>query len=330
MNQTRLHWVDLLRGIAIVEMIFGHTIGALLLPAAQKGAVFEAWTWCRGLTAPAFLLASGASFYLSSVEHRNEHLSQPDKIRSRFLRGLQLIILGYAMHAFVPAWLSGDLNTAFKQAFIMDILPCTGIWLMIAEAFLILTRRFRDSNVMMGYAMLCLSVWLVSWGVERGLGFTPETFIFWPLAHAITAQHGSLFPLFPWGEYFLAGIWFAYLSRTMRPTRHLSPDVSWLFSKRLTVLFALALALQLLSKAIPLRIMHVVKAFSKDSLWFYIVHLQLLYLYPLGWIHHWANALPLSVCLCLSALNLGLCWMFLRLWVKLRPRFAKQVQWLLP
>src|SRR5215813_11037268 len=90
-SRPRESWLDALRVVAAVQMVFGHTIDAVLASSLRHGAIYETWRAWRGTTAIAFLLIAGVSFYLSTLPALPAHLSSKQAIWSRYRRGIQLI-----------------------------------------------------------------------------------------------------------------------------------------------------------------------------------------------------------------------------------------------
>ena len=186
MGKERAVFVDLLRLVASLQMVQGHTLDGLLADAHRSGPVFEAWTWSRGLTSVAFLFAAGLSFHLATLTRLDAHLADPLGPRSRFERGAVLIVLGYAMHA--------------PDGPIVDVLQCIGLTLLLLEGLAFATRDAR--SVVVGAGVLALSLAMIA---PAANAVVPSGLIA-PLAHWITPRGGSIFPIVPWAAYMLAGV----------------------------------------------------------------------------------------------------------------------------
>ena len=65
--RRRVVFLDLLRLVASVQMIQGHTVDGLLATELRHGWAYDAWTFLRGLTAASFLVASGLAFHSTVV-----------------------------------------------------------------------------------------------------------------------------------------------------------------------------------------------------------------------------------------------------------------------
>ena len=63
----RILFVDLARAIAVLLMVQGHTIDALLHPDFRTSLQYNAWLYLRGLTSCTFLFLSGAAFSLTGA-----------------------------------------------------------------------------------------------------------------------------------------------------------------------------------------------------------------------------------------------------------------------
>jgi uncharacterized membrane protein len=65
----RILFIDLARAIAVLLMVQGHTIDALLHPDFRTSLQYNAWLYLRGLTSCTFLFLSGAAFSLTALRH---------------------------------------------------------------------------------------------------------------------------------------------------------------------------------------------------------------------------------------------------------------------
>ncbi|GAB4112509.1 MAG: hypothetical protein OHK0013_48360 [Sandaracinaceae bacterium] len=197
--RPRAGFVDWLRLVASVQMIQGHAIDALLADAHRSGAAFDAWTWARGLTAPAFLVASGLSFHLATrLDDEARYASfraTPGARRRRVVRAGWLIVLGTLLHALDGPW-------------IVDVLQCVGATLLLLDACVSLSPR--RSGVLaacacLGALAVALALPLASLEGEGAMRFV----VSW-----VSRREGSLFPLTPWAAYVLFG---ALLGRLCLP-----------------------------------------------------------------------------------------------------------------
>jgi len=193
-------FVDLLRFVAALQMLQGHTIAALLSPDYRHGTWYAVWSTARGLTSVAFLFAAGLSFYLAT-ERRSE-LQDPSGPRRRSLRALRLIGLGYLLHLPVAAVTTSDpaARTRAVHAFVaVDVLQCIGVCVLALEAF----RAWLPSPRARLFA--CLALAGACFGsAPFAAGLDPSGPLR-PLLGYLTSRGGSLFPLAPWAAHVAVG-----------------------------------------------------------------------------------------------------------------------------
>jgi uncharacterized membrane protein len=91
----RLLFVDTLRGLAVVFMIQLHTSHGWLAPELRSGSLWTAMQFFGGLAAPTFLTLAGLS--LGVQWGRTATRGAPFQPGKHISRGLQLIVLGYAL-----------------------------------------------------------------------------------------------------------------------------------------------------------------------------------------------------------------------------------------
>ncbi len=188
----RAHGIDLLRLIAAVQMISGHTVDALIAPEHRSGELWARWTLMRGLTAVAFLFASGVAFAMVAAQ-------SPERRRSRVRRALMLVGISYALHPPV-ALFSRDAalrEASIREFFAVDVLACIGVTLLVLEVLARLRpRAFAGASAALGIAALVAApatAGIVASGPAR------------PLLDYVTRTGGSLFPLLPYSGFALLG-----------------------------------------------------------------------------------------------------------------------------
>jgi uncharacterized membrane protein len=200
---VRYGFVDLLRGLALVVMVETHVVNAYL-PAGSRQSPFFFWlAFLNGLVAPSFLFASGYSLVLQGSRHWDDWLH----FRMPFWRHLRrlgfIVILGYLIHAqhlrLSQYLISGDPDIS-RRALQVDILQCIVASLLITHALILTVRtRFRLAYAA-GATAIAISVATPSiWTLD----FAGRL----PLALALFLNPGgvSLFPIFPWAAFLLAG-----------------------------------------------------------------------------------------------------------------------------
>lgn len=93
---TRHDFIDALRGVAVVFMLWMHTGDGWLQPALRQGPGWDLVRVFGGLAAPLFLLLAGVSLGLGWRDDRRV-------MRSAMARGLQIVVLGYGLR--VQMWM---------------------------------------------------------------------------------------------------------------------------------------------------------------------------------------------------------------------------------
>jgi uncharacterized membrane protein len=198
----RVIFIDLGRFLALVFMLYGHTVSALLAPQYLRGTWFDVWNFQRGLTSSLFLLLSGFAFSVATSRHWGAHQKPSLKVLKRVRRFGLFLLLGYAIHFPVShismlATLSAEQKRTFFQ---VDVLQLIGATFLIVQALVLITRSRRVFTVavfVLAAIVLGLThpVWAIDWW---------QILPAW-LAAYLSPNAGSLFPLFPWASYVLFG-----------------------------------------------------------------------------------------------------------------------------
>jgi uncharacterized membrane protein len=203
-SKPRVHVLDFIRLVAMLLMIQGHTLDAFLDPSGVNWDTshWNAWVHLRGLTAPLFLMVSGAVTVLG-VKYEADGRVARAVIRRRVLMALMVVGIGYLM--VFPAnriadlrWLSQDLWQAF---FRVNILQLNGVSLLLLTGVLALAKTVRryaawSLSIAFGIFLLAPVVSSVDW-----FRWLPEG-----LAAYLAFEHGSLFPIFPFSAYMFLGV----------------------------------------------------------------------------------------------------------------------------
>ena len=203
-SRPRIHVLDFIRLVAMLLMIQGHTLDAFMSPAQMDldTLPWQLWLHLRGLTAPLFLMVSGAASVLGIRYEPDGRISRA-LLRRRLIMGLTVIGIGYLM--VFPAgrikdlwWVSEDIWRVFLQ---VNILQLNGVTLLLLTTLLAFTRtvrRYAAWSLGLGFLILLLAP----------LAFSIDWFRWLPegLAAYLSFNHGSLFPLFPASAYMFLGV----------------------------------------------------------------------------------------------------------------------------
>ena len=203
-SRPRIYVLDFIRLVAMLLMIQGHTLDAFVNPVHMDMGTFhwETWMHLRGLTAPLFLMVSGAVSVLG-IRHEADGRVSRTLLRHRIKMALLVIGIGYLM--VFPAnriadlrWVSSDVWRIFLQ---VNILQLNGVTLLLLTTLLAFTRtirRYAAWSLAVGCAILLAApaVFAVDW-----FRWLPEG-----MAAYLSFSHGSLFPFFPAGAYMFLGV----------------------------------------------------------------------------------------------------------------------------
>jgi len=219
----RVIFIDLARALAVVAMVYGHTIDALLNPVYRAGTWFSIWQFQRGLTSCLFLLLSGFAFSIATVRHWALHVQMSPQLLRRTRRFAMFIVLGYALH-FPVARLAelGHADTEQWRSFLqVDVLQLIGMTFILVQLFVLLART-RHAFLVTAFTAAIVVVfatpfaWAANWDRLLPAGFSAY----------LSPVSGSQFPLFPWAAYVLLGAALGQLYSRWGAT-HLTPFANY-------------------------------------------------------------------------------------------------------
>lgn len=183
-STKRLLWLDLFRGLAVLGMVWTHSANTFLDARLQATAWYHELSYYHGLIAPAF-------FWIAGFVREHITAGKPRPALPALKRLLLVLLIAYLM--YVP-W--NDLFHAevWRAACTVNVLHClaiSGMLMLLAER----VGRWRHAVVAV---LLVLFVGLQksaeNW--HTGVLFIDQYF---------NRQQGSLFALFPWVGFGLAG-----------------------------------------------------------------------------------------------------------------------------
>ncbi len=201
----RYGFVDLLRGFAILVMIETHVMNAYLPLELKRGSTFFFWlSFINGLVAPTFLFAAGFSIILQGNSQWDNwiHLRLPFWKQMRRLGFICLVayyshLQGFRLSRYLSRWNDGLM---WERTLQVDVLQCIVVSLLVVHLLIFVLRR--KHWLPWGLGLLCLSVALTTplvWNYDFK-GTLPLTVALFLNPHGI-----SLFPIFPWLCFVLAG-----------------------------------------------------------------------------------------------------------------------------
>ncbi len=206
-EKVRYISADLLRGIVIIIMIEVHVFNAFLLPELKQTGWFSVLNFINGLVAPSFLFVSGFAFQVSSGGKLDEMRKLGKAFWKKMMRIFQIIVIGYALHLPYYSFSKIVYKSTPQQLqsfFAVDVLQCIGIGLL----FLFFTRLLIKSDKAYHYFLITsmVVVTIISpllWKIDFNQYVHPL------VGNYFNRLNGSLFPLFPWLNFLLAGGIFA-------------------------------------------------------------------------------------------------------------------------
>jgi YHS domain-containing protein len=350
---ARVHFIDVLRLIALAQMVNGHTLHALLREDVRQGSGYHSYLWFRGLVSVAFLLVAGLAFHVTTVARFAEHKRDPQAMRRRVLRALQIIAIGLFLRLPLTPLL--ELNARGFAAGLLDlshvdVLPCIGVSLLMLEGLVALSRRpWQVVSACFGLAVLCALA--APWGASLPAA-GPIAFV----TGWLGPQGGSAFPLLPFSGYVFAGVVLGALAlpahaRGANPALRLmaawlglfsvaslAQHSAWSLTRAVAAnvhsptfftqkLAAVTLAVAVLAyalrnvRALP----EALRILTGETLAIYVFHLIVLYGFPiflqrrLGGAHlPLSAALSVSACMLVASTALGLGWHRLKRWTPAR------------
>jgi uncharacterized membrane protein len=201
-HARRVIFIDLTRALAVVFMIYGHSVDALLAREYRAGIWFDVWQFQRGLTSCLFLLLSGFAFSIATARHWPAHTTPSMAVLRRARRFALFVVLGYALH--FPVARFADLARAtgdqWRSFLAVDVLQLIGVTFLLVQLLVLIARTrhaFMLATLLMAIAIVATTplLWSVDWTRMLPL----------PIASYLSPGSGSQFPLTPWCAYVLVG-----------------------------------------------------------------------------------------------------------------------------
>jgi len=222
----RILFVDLARAIAVLLMVQGHTIDALLHPDFRTSLQYNAWLYLRGLTSCTFLFLSGAAFSLTALRHWDDQGHFSRRSFKRVRRLVFFLALGYfvkfPMGRFVH--LPYATEERWRSFFAVDVLQNVAVTLLALQFLIGLSKTPRRFAIACG--MLAAFV-VTTTPLVHEVRWIDHVPLF--VASFLSFDTGSLFPLFPWAGFTLLGAVFGVTAAPWATRDHLQPLARGLF-----------------------------------------------------------------------------------------------------
>ncbi len=219
-QKERIIFLDLLRAIAVILMIEGHTFHALLSEELRsfEYPAYSVWNYIRGFTAPIFMFTAGTVFayllYRSTLNGLKINLSNP-RVKKGLKRAGILLVIGYLLRfpTFNPFGWFNVSESQWRIFSSVDALHVIAVGLFLVIIFSLLIYRFKVNAypVYLASALFFFVLTPFSRQIEW-INFLPRA-----LASYFTKDYGSIFPVFPWAGYLLAGSAYGYYLFNVNP-----------------------------------------------------------------------------------------------------------------
>ena len=205
---NRIHFLDIMRGFAVVVMVMGHSIDSVLSPEARATVAFRWYDIFRGFTAPMFLFVAGYAFTVATAKRWDDYRKMGRPVVKRLSKVAVLFVVGYALHFpffSLNKILSGMSAQELSQFLQVDILHCVAASLLTLQIMLLLTPSPRAFILTMmalvaGITLLSPIVWRVDFAPIVSPVLSPY----------VNQTQLSMFPLFPYAAYLFSGVVVGY------------------------------------------------------------------------------------------------------------------------
>lgn len=214
-NKNRLLGLDAARLIAMLMMVQGHTLHCLL----ERGTIMSGewywtlWTFIRGLTAPVFLMVSGAVHIFANKRDENGIFPNATA-KKRIQTCLILFFIGYLLQ--FPVNNLYDLPFVSERGW-YDFFK-VNVLQMFAATLIFLTLLFKitKNNKQLGITAFVLGN-IILFTSHFVLSVDWFEILPTPFAAYFSMQHKTIFPLFPFSAYLLIGSFIGYLAQQKKP-----------------------------------------------------------------------------------------------------------------
>lgn len=199
----RWHSLDLLRSLAIILMVQGHTMTALLRPDLREATWYKIHTFVHGFTAPMFLISAGLAYGFTTFRRLEKHTTFGPATKKRLKRYAQLMLIGYMFQlswGALSVWIFRPWRF-FLKAFRIGPLHLISFTLLCCEALLLILkerRRFVWACALLMFLVLGLSPMV--WTQQLAAKMPPF------IGTWFDNSHRSLFPIFPWAAFIFFGV----------------------------------------------------------------------------------------------------------------------------
>jgi uncharacterized membrane protein len=216
LSTKRLFFIDAVRAFAILMMLQGHFIDALLEVRFRSNeyTAFTIWSYFRGITAPTFFTISGLIFTYLLIKAKQKG-EEGFRIKKGLIRGIMLIGIGYLLRIPILMWFEGKFNTYWLA---VDVLQCIGLSLIIIILLYLIT--FKKTLIFSILLLVLGTLIFVTEPLYRNLELSHLPIA---IANYMSKANKSVFTILPWFGYmayggFISTLFYRYLERNVFKT----------------------------------------------------------------------------------------------------------------
>jgi len=211
LSAKRLFFIDAVRAFAILMMLQGHFIDALLEVRFRSNeyTAFTVWSYFRGITAPTFFTISGLIFTYLLIKAKQKG-EEWFRIKKGLIRGVMLIGIGYVLRIPILQWFEGKFNNYWLA---VDVLQCIGLSLIMIIALYLISFK---KTLIFSVIMLCLGIVIfLTEPLYRNLDLSYLPVF---IENYMSKANRSVFTILPWFGYmafgaFISTLFYGYLDR---------------------------------------------------------------------------------------------------------------------
>ncbi len=212
-SKNRIIFLDLMRALAVIMMIQGHTIDTFLGDQYRTfdSNLYNIWFTIRGFTAPIFMFVSGVTFtYL--LRSQSVPFFENPRVKKGIHRFMILLLIAYLLRFPTPRMVdfSEVNNGQWLTFFTVDALHLIAFGILFILFLSYIAEKYKRSDYFI-YS-LGAAFFFFTFLITEKINWAN----FLPIPFSAYLYHGtgSFFPLFPWAGYVISGALLgSYLAR---------------------------------------------------------------------------------------------------------------------